>query len=258
MIFILLFYSILTSCFDEEYVIETDYLISKIYSADKSHISTYTYNVKNQLIRREFHRTIPNAAYSYDTYLYYPDGLIKRIISADVTYGNTYFYDYFYDKGRVEELRSYDNGRLYSTENFICSNKGEISYYIKDKKIRSKFEYLNKNVIKETVYYVDDWSGKHLSHTAEYKYDNKKRPSDGLNYLPRRYPLPVIMQIGGFIPSLSKNNFIRSNNHPVSYLYKYNENDLPIEIKAIYQEFRDSTLYISDTTTYIIEYQERY
>jgi hypothetical protein len=249
MIYILLFFSIFTSCFDEKYDFESYYLISKIYSADKKRISTYRYNEKNQLIKREYLSMAPyNSSYIYDTYLYYPDGLLKRIITTDEIYEETYIDDYFYDNGTVVKLNNII---------FIYNRNGEISHYFEDKELRSKFEYLNKNVVKETYYYVDDWSGKHLSRTIEYKYDHKKRPSDGLNYIPRRHPLPLIEQNEIFVPSLSKNNFIRSNIHPVSYLYKYDQNDLPVEIKAIYQQFINFTPYKSDTTTYIIEYQKR-
>lgn len=264
----------LTSCDDsvEEPVKEftlnlPELLISKIYYNSKDLDSTYligdyTYDSTNNLIKRITYNPtslLVSITQTYD----YENGKVIRCDFSEVTAYNdnldnpdtTKYYDlYSYDdNGYLISIQRYRGSTEPILTNFEYNNEGKIvkSYTGKidtdicdsysenditaiDPILWTEYIYENDNAV--STFYI------RCKNDSEIKmiFDNKNRPSDGLDYVPRTDLLPLISQYGYYSPSFSKGNVIDYGTLMI-YEYEYNEKGFPQRIIPYYngQELSD-------------------
>lgn len=259
--------SILISCdnsVDENFTVfipsTPELLINKIYYHSKDLNSTfligdYTYNSANNLTKRISYNPTSSLVSITQTYAY-ENGKVIRCDFSEVTANNklnnpvtTIYHDlYFYnDNGFLNTIQRYRGENEPISTNFEYNTDGKIiksysgtidteiceSYpggnlYDIDPILWNEYNYDNNDNVISTF-------SRHCNNDSEIKitYDNKMRPSDGLDYVPRTNLLPLISQYAYYSQSLSKGNVI--NDHSLmAYKYEYNKKGFPIIIYSYY------------------------
>lgn len=263
----------LTSCDDsvEEPVKEftpntPELLISKIYYNSKDLDSTYligdyTYDSANNLIRRITYNPTSLLVSITQTFEY-ENGKVKRCNFSEVTAYNdnldnpdtTKYYDLFSfdDNGYLITIQRHRGESVLSThfeynndgkiiksytgtiDTDICDSYNENDITGIDPILWTEYYYENENATSTIYIKCGNDSDRKLI------FDNKKRPSDGLDYVPRTDLLPLISQYGYYSPSFSIGNVIDYGTLMI-YEYEYNEQGYPRRIIPYYngQELSD-------------------
>lgn len=248
------------SCEDRYFIPdEPKLLISKVYFNDTELVASYEYNDSNQLIKRVNYNPTSLLVSVDREYEYNDKGLLSRISITSIT---DYSDDNTPDTSRYSEEFKYDDlGWLveyhkiysistvkiffvYDSERRITeSHVGELTYDESmcedydpnsvigiDPILYTTHEYdENNNVIVETAIHC----GRNIM--TKPKYDDFKRPNDGLNYIPK------FQDVAGFsltrlAYTLSENNVI-DNDELGTFEYQYNDYGYPTYITSFYKGY---------------------
>lgn len=224
------------ACSKKEKVIiieSLDYLVSEVRDYNNLLVAKYIYDENNLLIKKEF--TDPINKVSSDLFLEYEDGILKVTRYRDYDFPQFSHDKYYYysqnnriiriDIGNVERTSIHTVWSLdYSEE----TNKLSLSLHEKNPTIF--YDIKDSNIVRTVNILRDARTGEEFEQILNFKFDDKKKPSFGLDYLVGTDLLPFRGTTSHWEKTLSKNNLIAEEEYGTQYIMEYNEQGYPISI----------------------------
>lgn len=212
-----------------------DYLVSEVHDYNDRLIAKYFYNDKKQLVKREF--TNPATMVSSDLFFEYEDNLVTEVKYVDYDFPQFSHYKYYYylPNGRINRI---DVGTIEGTEintvwtlNF-SQGIDQIALSLRSTNPSTFYKVSSSNIVQTTHLLKDLRTGEEYQQNKYFKFDDKKRPNFGLDYLIGTDLLPFRGTTSHWEKTLSKNNLIEEVTNGTKYILEYNTEGYPISIEV--------------------------